>query len=51
MAKFDNWDSKLLSMAGRAELIQIVMIPKVLYWLLVYHMPIATLLNVLSFSK
>lgn len=45
MKKFESWDGKLLSMADRAELIHIVITPIVLYQLLIYHFPIATLIK------
>lgn len=46
MSIFDNWDSKLLSIAVRVESIQTVITPMVLYWLMVYHMPMATLVKI-----
>lgn len=46
MNRFDNRDGKLLSMEGREELIHTVINPMVLYWLLIYHMPMATLIKI-----
>lgn len=37
------WDCKLLSMAGKIELIHTVITPMVLYWMLTYQMPSATI--------
>lgn len=45
MYRFDNWDNDTILLPGIAELIQSTITPMVLYWLLVYHMPTATLIK------
>lgn len=39
----ESWDSDLLSTAERAQSIQSVVFPIVLYWLLIYHLPASIL--------
>lgn len=41
-AKLEGWDSNLLLIAGCAELIQGIITPIVMYWLLIYHLPFST---------
>lgn len=42
-SKLEGWDSNLLSIAGRAELIHSTIIPTVMYWILTYHLPVSIL--------